>query len=64
MAAYEMISAEQARRDMQAGALLINGYDVPEKWEMSRVPGAISYLDFAEQAQDLPRDTELMFYCA
>jgi hypothetical protein len=64
MAAYELIPAEQAIRDRSAGALLVNGYDDEERWEMTQVPGAISYMDFAATLGDIPRDAEIMFYCA
>ena len=64
MAAYETITAEQALRDLQDGALLVNGYDNEESWEGTRVPGALFYPDFLNEAARLPRNTEIMFYCA
>ena len=64
MAAYEKITAEQALRDLNDGALLVNGYDDDERWELTRVPGAISYMEFQRLSEELPRDSEVMFYCA
>jgi hypothetical protein len=64
MAAYEKITAEQALGELAEGALLVNGYDDEQRWEITRVPGAVSYMDFASHLRDLPRDAELMFYCA
>jgi hypothetical protein len=64
MAAYEKITAGQALRDLQHGALLVDGYDDVERWEMTRVTDATSYRDFMDQADSLPRDAEIMFYCA
>ena len=65
MATFERISAEQALHDVnEKGTLLICGYDVEEKWENARVPGAINYLQFKAQSHDLPKESELIFYCA
>jgi hypothetical protein len=65
MPAFEMISAAQALNDVQMhGALLVNGYDDEQRWQETRVPGATSYMDFASHVDDVPKSSELIFYCA
>jgi hypothetical protein len=65
MANYELISAERAYSDVgDKGALLVNGYDNEEKWQGTRVPQAVSFMDYRSQVAELPKDSELIFYCA
>ena len=65
MAAYEKISAEQALNDLhEAATYLVNGYEEEQKWNDTRVPGAISYAEYKQLTVDIPKETELMFYCA
>jgi len=65
MAGYEYISAPDAFRELQnSDALLINSYDSDEKWNLTQVPGAINFMDYKARRADLPKETELIFYCA
>lgn len=59
------IAPEDARRKVQDGqALLVCAYDDPEKFNNNHLQGAISRQDFESRAADLPKDTEIIFYCA
>ncbi len=61
----ERIDVEQARRDVQSGgALLVCGYEEPEKFEQNHLQGAMSLSDFESQIDSIPREQEIIFYCA
>jgi hypothetical protein len=62
----DRISPQQAMRDLHAGtgALLVCAYDSDEKFQKNRLDGAISLSDFRGRENDLPRDEEIIFYCA
>jgi uncharacterized protein (TIGR02284 family) len=60
----ERISPQEARQRVAAGALLICGYDSQEKFEENHLEGAISLDEFKARAKSLPKDRELIFYCA
>jgi hypothetical protein len=65
MANFELISAKQAYSDLANGdALLVNGYDDPQKWEGTRVPQAVSFMEFNSNLGKLAKDGEIIFYCA
>jgi hypothetical protein len=44
--------------------LLVCAYENEAKFREAALEGAISYNAFEEQRPSLPRDTELVFYCA
>jgi rhodanese-related sulfurtransferase len=59
------IEAKEAHERLQTrGALLVCAYDDEKKSEKYHVPGAIHMKDFRAQADSLPKDRELIFYCA
>ncbi len=59
------ISPQQARQDMQsAGALLVCAYDSADKFEHNHLEGAMALSSFRAQESSLPRDKEVIFYCA
>ncbi|MCC6906388.1 MAG: hypothetical protein IT430_00475 [Phycisphaerales bacterium] len=61
----ERIDVEQARQDVQSGqALLVCGYEEPEKFENNHLQGAISLQDFESQRDSVPKEQEIIFYCA
>jgi rhodanese-related sulfurtransferase len=60
----QRIDPEQARNDMGAGALLVCAYDDPEKFDQNHLEGAIPLADLERQASSLPKNRELIFYCA
>jgi hypothetical protein len=60
----ERVSVEEARREVQAGrALLVCAYDDAK---CARVPlqGATTLSELSRRAASLPRDQQLIFYCA
>jgi hypothetical protein len=60
----ERVSVEEARREAQAGrALLVCAYDDAK---CARVPlqGATTWSELSQRAASLPRDQQLIFYCA
>jgi hypothetical protein len=65
-ATMERISPQQAMRDLHAGtgALLVCGYDSDEKFRQNRLEGAISLADLKSRENALPKDGEIIFYCA
>jgi rhodanese-related sulfurtransferase len=60
----ERIDARQAHADVAAGALLVCAYDDDEKWRKNRLDGAIPLADFRAREASLPKDQEIIFYCA
>jgi hypothetical protein len=67
MGSYEGISAEQANEILNnEDGLLVNGYDVPEKWEDTKVTGAIPFTQFQRLVAEGKVDpkAKIMFYCA
>jgi rhodanese-related sulfurtransferase len=63
--AAQRIAPPQAHERMEsAGALLVCAYDEPQKFERNHLEGAISLPEFQSQAESLPKDREIIFYCA
>src|SRR4051812_46226710 len=62
----DRISPQEARRHLQAdpNALLVCAYDSDEKFRQNRLDGAISLADFQARERSLPKDREIIFYCA
>lgn len=59
------ITAEEARARVQSGqALLVCGYEDPEKFAAMRLEGAISIHEFRAMRPTLAKDREIVFYCA
>jgi hypothetical protein len=65
MAEVERISAEDARRNVQSGqALLVCAYDDEAKCASMRLEGALSLRQSREMLPSLPKDREIILYCA
>ena len=65
MAGIERISAADARRAVQdGGALLVCAYDDEAKCASMRLEGAVSLREFRDTLPSLPKDREIVFYCA
>ena len=65
MNAVERIPARQARDDFEAGrALLVCAYDSDEKFRQFFLGGALSLGEFRAQEGAIPKDQEIIFYCA
>ena len=61
----DRISVEEARRKASAGeAILVCGYDDETKCDRIRLPDAISMKRFERDAASMPKDREIIFYCA
>jgi rhodanese-related sulfurtransferase len=46
------------------GAMLVCGYDSEEKFRDNHLEGALSLDEFESQVDSLPREREIVFYCA
>jgi rhodanese-related sulfurtransferase len=65
MAGIERISAEDARRKVQGGeALLVCAYDDEAKCGSMKLEGALTLREFRGTLPSLPKDREIIFYCA
>jgi len=62
----ERIRPEEARRHRRAdpNALLVCAYDSDEKCRQNWIDGAITLTDFRAREASLPKDREIVFYCA
>jgi len=59
------ITPEEACGKIKAGeALLVCGYEEPAKFQAMRLEGAISIQEFRARRATLPKDQEIIFYCA
>jgi hypothetical protein len=54
----------KARLDGPNPPLLVLGYEDEESWRKYRLEHAIPFAAFRDQADALPRDREIVFYCA
>ena len=64
MSGTKRTSPEEAHDKVQAGeALLVCAYESDEKFYEMALEGAISYGEFSQRRESLPRDMELIFYC-
>ena len=65
MAKVERITPLEAHTRVVAGqALLVCAYDDPARFAEIRLEGAISIQEFRARRAALPRDQEIIFYCA
>ena len=59
------ISPEDARKRVLSGsALLVCAYEDNEKFRQMHLEGAISFNEFKNKVATLPKDKEIIFYCA
>jgi hypothetical protein len=64
-ATVERIEPTTARADTTAGkALLVCGYEDDAKCRKARLEGSIPFARFAAMTSTLPKDKEIIFYCA
>jgi len=65
MAEVERITADDARRKVQGGqAVLVFAYDDEAKCSSMRLEGAMTLAEFSRQMASLPKDREIILYCA
>ncbi len=60
----ERISVEDARRDRSRGALMVCAYEDTNRCNRMKLEGSIPLTEFRQLAPSLPRDREIIFYCA
>ena len=65
MAEVERISAEEARQNVQSGqAQLVCAYDDEAKCGSMRLEGAITLSELRGMLPSMPKDREIILYCA
>ena len=65
MAKVARITPQEARARVVAGqALLVCAYDDPARFAEIHLEGAISIQEFRARRASLPREQEIIFYCA
>jgi hypothetical protein len=61
----DRIAVEEARRQVTGGeALLVCAYEDTSKCDRIKLEGAISLHDFRKLEDSLPKEREIIFYCA
>jgi uncharacterized protein (TIGR02284 family) len=62
----ERIPPQEAKQHLGAnrGAMLVCAYDDEEKFRQHHLEGAISLQEFEAQVESVPRNREIIFYCA
>jgi len=59
------MSPEQAYQNVKAGqAILVCAYDDEASFQKMRLDMAISFGEFRKRLPTLPKDQEIIFYCA
>lgn len=59
------IAPKEAYEKLKAGqALLVCGYEDEEKFKAMRLEMAVSFEEFQKMLPALPKDKEIVFYCA
>ena len=66
MAAPERVSPKDVWERVRAGSdlLLVCAYDDDAKCRANNLKGAMTFTDFRSRADSLPKDQEVVFYCA
>ena len=59
------ISVQDARQEVASGqALLVCAYEQDEKCNQVALEGSVSLTQFQQRVPSLPKDQELIFFCA
>ena len=59
------ISPQEAREKVTSGsALLVCAYGKDQKFRYYHLQGAISFREFKSRLDSLPKEQEIIFYCA
>ncbi len=59
------ITPKEAYEKVKAGqALLVCGYEDEDKFRAMRLEMAVSFSEFQKMLPSLPKDREIIFYCA
>jgi hypothetical protein len=62
--AARRIDPQEARKHIEDGALLVCGYEADEKCQGIMLDAAIGMRELKTMEKTLPRDQEIIFYCA
>lgn len=62
----DRITPQQAYNHMHSkdNAMLVCAYESEEEFRQNHLEGATPLKHFASQADDIPKDQEIIFYCA
>lgn len=60
----ERISAEESQRRMRQNSWIVCAYDDASKCAKYQIPGSMTLADLKPQTERLPKNQELIFYCA
>jgi rhodanese-related sulfurtransferase len=64
-ATVERIDPTTAHEHVHSGkALLVCAYDSEEKYRENHLEGAISFFELEARKSQIPKDREIIFYCA
>ena len=63
-AGVERVEAAEARRRVRAGALFVCAYEDEGKCQRLKLEGARTLREAEREIATLPRDREIIFYCA
>lgn len=58
------ISPSEAYDDMEVGALLVCAYDDEAKCQKMNLEGSLTLQELEKRLPSLPKDQEIVFYCA
>ena len=60
----DRIGPQQAKREIASGAMLVCAYDDDEKCRQLSLDGAIPFSQFKRLENSIPKDRDIIFYCA
>ena len=62
----ERIDPQQAHAHLEAdtGTLLVCAYDSEKQFQQNQLEGAIALEEFLSRADSIPKDREIVLYCA
>ena len=64
MPEIERISPQKAYEGLNKGAWLVCAYEDEGKCNSIHIQGALSIKDFRSRLPDIPKEREIIFYCA
>ena len=64
MAEVTRISVDEAREHVERGALLVCAYDDEQKCGRMKLEGSMTLRELEGRLPSLPKDHEIIFYCA
>ncbi len=65
MAEVNRVTAQEVHQKLQSGnILLVCAYEDDDRFRRVRLEGAISFNEFTSRLPSLPKNQEIVFYCA